>query len=130
MHPVIRTILQRLGLGLVTLFVVSLILFSSIGPIRQIWQDETVFSFFNLYRGDLARLREFGEYTQEPTGPAGGNPNADRFCGILANFENDNYLPNIGEVVYYFVTGESAGIEFDLGVDSSGNPRVNLFPCP
>jgi len=28
-HPVIRTILQRLGLGLVTLFVVSLILFSS-----------------------------------------------------------------------------------------------------
>jgi len=29
-HPVIRTILQRLGLGLVTLFVVSLILFSSI----------------------------------------------------------------------------------------------------
>ena len=30
MHPVIRTILQRLGLGLVTLFVVSLILFSSI----------------------------------------------------------------------------------------------------
>ena len=29
MHPVIRTILQRLGLGLVTLFVVSLILFSS-----------------------------------------------------------------------------------------------------
>ena len=30
MHPVVRTILQRLGLGLVTLFVVSLILFSSI----------------------------------------------------------------------------------------------------
>ncbi len=30
MHPVIRTVLQRLGLGLVTLFVVSLILFSSI----------------------------------------------------------------------------------------------------
>jgi len=29
-HPVIRTILQRLGLGLITLFVVSLILFSSI----------------------------------------------------------------------------------------------------
>ena len=30
MHPVVRTILQRLGLGLVTLFVVSLILFSSV----------------------------------------------------------------------------------------------------
>ncbi len=30
MHPVIRTVLQRLGLGLVTLFVVSLIIFSSI----------------------------------------------------------------------------------------------------
>ena len=30
MHPVVRTVLQRLGLGLVTLFVVSLILFSSI----------------------------------------------------------------------------------------------------
>jgi peptide/nickel transport system permease protein len=30
LHPVVRTILQRLGLGLVTLFVVSLILFSSI----------------------------------------------------------------------------------------------------
>ena len=30
LHPVVRTILQRLGLGLITLFVVSLILFSSI----------------------------------------------------------------------------------------------------
>lgn len=30
MHPVVRTVMQRLGLGLVTLFVVSLIIFSSI----------------------------------------------------------------------------------------------------
>ncbi|MFT5502805.1 MAG: peptide/nickel transport system permease protein [Gammaproteobacteria bacterium] len=30
MHPVIKTVLQRLGLGLITLFVVSLIIFSSI----------------------------------------------------------------------------------------------------
>ena len=30
MHPVVRTVLQRLGLGLVTLFVVSIIIFSSI----------------------------------------------------------------------------------------------------
>ena len=30
MHPVIRTILQRLGLGVITLFVVSLIIFSSL----------------------------------------------------------------------------------------------------
>jgi peptide/nickel transport system permease protein len=30
MHPVLRTVLQRLGLGLVTLFVVSIIIFSSI----------------------------------------------------------------------------------------------------
>ena len=30
MHPVLRTVLQRLGLGLVTLFVVSIIIFSSV----------------------------------------------------------------------------------------------------
>ena len=30
MHPLLRTVLQRLGLGLITLFVVSLIIFSAI----------------------------------------------------------------------------------------------------
>jgi len=30
MNPVLRTVLQRLGLGLVTLFVVSIVIFSSI----------------------------------------------------------------------------------------------------
>src|SRR4029453_18384062 len=30
MHPVVRTVLQRLGLGLVTLFLVSIIIFSSV----------------------------------------------------------------------------------------------------
>src|SRR5689334_116278 len=30
MHPLLRTVLQRLGLGFITLFVVSLIIFSSI----------------------------------------------------------------------------------------------------
>src|SRR5262245_15944723 len=30
MHPLLRTVLQRLGLGLITLFVVSLIIFSMI----------------------------------------------------------------------------------------------------
>ena len=30
MHPVLRTVLQRLGLGLVTLFIVSLVIFSAL----------------------------------------------------------------------------------------------------
>jgi len=30
MHPVIRTILQRLGLGIVTLLIVSLVIFISV----------------------------------------------------------------------------------------------------
>ena len=30
MHPILRTVLQRLGLGLLTLFVVSIIIFSSL----------------------------------------------------------------------------------------------------
>ncbi|MGE3877064.1 MAG: ABC transporter permease, partial [Parvibaculaceae bacterium] len=30
MHPLLRTVLQRLGLGFITLFVVSLIIFSAI----------------------------------------------------------------------------------------------------
>ena len=30
MHPVVRTVLQRLGFGLLTLFVVSLIIFASV----------------------------------------------------------------------------------------------------
>ena len=30
MHPVLRTVLQRLGLGLLTLFIVSIVIFSSL----------------------------------------------------------------------------------------------------
>ena len=30
MHPVLRTVLQRLGLGLVTLFIVSIVIFAAI----------------------------------------------------------------------------------------------------
>jgi peptide/nickel transport system permease protein len=30
MHPVLKTVLQRLGLGLVTLFVVSIVIFAAI----------------------------------------------------------------------------------------------------
>ena len=30
MHPILRTVLQRLGLGLLTLFIVSIVIFSSL----------------------------------------------------------------------------------------------------
>ena len=38
MHPVLRTVLQRLGLGLVTLFIVSIVIFAAIEMLPAGWR--------------------------------------------------------------------------------------------
>ncbi|ANM30230.1 hypothetical protein ABI59_12540 [Acidobacteria bacterium Mor1] len=91
------------------------------------WQDELTADSFNLYRGDLGRLRSEGAsaLTQEPDGAG-----ADRFCDLLQPFQADPYLPGAGEGVYYLVTLQSAGQESDPGFGSDGAPRGNPAPCP
>ena len=39
-------------------------------------------------------------------------------------------LPAPGEVVYYLVSGETAGVESAPGYDAAGSPRSNPAACP
>jgi hypothetical protein len=98
--------------------------FTGMTPTSQDWQDETVYSTFNLYRGDLAVLRATGEYTQDPT-PA----IVERFCDLPGSAATDSYTPPAGEGVFYLTTGNDPA-ESSLGVDSSGVERPNDHPCP
>jgi hypothetical protein len=90
------------------------------------WEREAGFDAFNLYRGDLATLRDYWfAYTQDPAwGPAGG-----RFCGLTEARAGDAHLPAPGKVTYYLVAGVAGGIEGTLGADSQGRERVNAYSC-
>ena len=57
-------------------------------------------------------------------------PPADRFCGMTSGTLVDTYVPPVGLVVYYLVSGEGAAGEGDLGTDGAGVPRPNHNPCP
>lgn len=90
------------------------------------WQSELGFTSWNLYRGDLAFLRQDGVYTQLP----GSNPLAERWCGLTATTTIDTDAPGgAHQVTFYLVTGVAAGVEGDLGTDSAGTPRPNEHPC-
>ena len=90
------------------------------------WQNEAGFERFNLYRGDLAVLRQTGEYTQDPAGV----PLAMRLCGLVSTAAADPIVPPAGSAVFYLVAGVSGGVEDGLGTDSAGVPRPNTHPCP
>jgi hypothetical protein len=90
------------------------------------WQAEAGFDSFNLYRGDLARLKSNGEHTQDPTTV----PLAARFCGLATPSVNDGVVPPVGQAVFYLVSGVANGVEGSLGSDSAGQPRSNPHPCP
>jgi hypothetical protein len=94
-------------------------------PAAQEWEEDSSFTSYNLYRGDLAVLRSTGRYSQDPTATA-----ADRFCDLTGTVESDSYSPAPGEAVFYLVTGSDGIAENGLGEDSWGNNRRNAYPCP
>lgn len=102
-----------------------LILFND-GPGYIEWQEETGFTSWNVYDGDLDVLKETGVYTQPP----GSNPLADRRCGETVPWVEDFDMPTVGKTVFSLVTGLASGVEGTLGQDSQGVARPNGNPCP
>ncbi|NIM00291.1 MAG: hypothetical protein GTN89_15570 [Acidobacteria bacterium] len=92
------------------------------------WQSMPTQDSFNLYRGSLQRLRNTGEYTQDP----GVEPMAAMICNILPSELpfNDGFVPAPGETAFYLPTLVISGWEGPLGADSTGLPRPNDHPCP
>ncbi len=89
------------------------------------WQDETGFSTWNVYSGDLAVLRGGGPYTQAP----GSNDLAQKSCGLLST-ELVVAAPAAGQAAFFLITGTAAGVESTLGTTSAGQTRPNTHPCP
>ena len=92
----------------------------------EAWQPDTVYSSFNLYRGDLDVLRNTGVYTQDPA----ADPLALRACSIYGSQFLDSLLPPPGKGLFFLVTGNCDMTESSLGTDSRGITRPNTFPCP
>lgn len=100
-------------------------------PENPEWQAEQGFDSWNLYRGDLAVLRNSCAaasclYTQAP----GSNPIANMECGLNKTWMEDAEVQMAGTTAYYLTTGVSGGIESGLGQDSVGTNRPNDNPCP
>jgi hypothetical protein len=90
------------------------------------WERESGFDSWNAYRGDLDRLKLTGVYTFEP----GSDPVANRFCDLDQPYLQDPFAPDAGQTAYYLVSGVDAGVEGNLGTDSSEETRFNDNPCP
>ncbi len=90
------------------------------------WQQESGFTSWNVYEGDLSVLRGTGEYTQQP----GSNPLAERHCGLGDPYVLDLGTPPPGSVKFALVTGVAGGVESGLGSNGAGVPRANTHPCP
>jgi hypothetical protein len=90
------------------------------------WQQESGFSSFNVYRGDLAVLRQSGLYTQDPSAV----PLARRDCGLPGTQLSDPLALATGQAIFWLVTGNGPGGESSLGTNSAGQPRPNTNPCP
>ncbi|MDH3783807.1 MAG: spondin domain-containing protein [Acidobacteriota bacterium] len=101
------------------------VLFTSVTRTSQSWQNDSAFSDYNVYRGNLQVLRGGGEYTQDP---AAGD--VETFCGVGTASLNDGYLPAPGSGVFYLVTGIVGTTEQSLGENSDGVSRPNSRPCP
>ncbi len=99
---------------------------SSADGSRIEWQPEVGFDSWNLYRGEMEALIAAGLYTQV----VGLPPLADRVCGQAEPFFDELTVPAPGQLVFYLVSGNSAGIEGGLGQDSNGMERPNTHPCP
>ena len=103
------------------------LIFLSMPASSTVWyQVEQGFYAFNIYRGDMHTLRATGIYTQDPEVV----PPAEQFCGRTTGALYDPYVPSLGRVVYYLVTGVGPSGEGSLGTRSNGTPRPNHNPCP
>jgi Putative metal-binding motif len=93
---------------------------------QVIWQHETGFGAFNVYRGSMSAFRATGQYTQDPAVVAG----AARFCGQPTTSLTDAANPPLGDSFFYLVTGVGPAGESSLGTNSAGIARTNAHPCP
>jgi hypothetical protein len=89
------------------------------------WDWEPGFLTFDLYRGDLDRLRATGESTQDPSVV----PLAYTLCGWEIPFNLDE-PPPVGKGVFYLVAAQTTTGYMGIGNDSAGHPRQNSHPCP
>ncbi len=102
------------------------------------WSDALARSRYDVYRGDWARFRTTGEYTQDPSAV----PAAARFCGLTAAGVTDAFTPAAGAMAFYLVTayrmvedGVTPGVavpmaEGPLGQDTAARMRENAHRCP
>jgi hypothetical protein len=79
----------------------GLILILSMDKTLLTWQDEQIVAPFTVYRGDLWRLHQFGEYVQSPA----DTPLAGEFSGLTTPSLEDATLPPPGGGMFYWVAG-------------------------
>lgn len=88
------------------------------------WISESFVDSYNLYRGDLAILKQLGTCTQDPATV----PLAARSCDVAGVVANDDVTLAPGQAVFYLITGNLYG-EGGLGTNSAGQLRPNTHPC-
>ncbi|HYV19435.1 MAG TPA: MopE-related protein [Verrucomicrobiae bacterium] len=94
-------------------------------PEQVEWDAEPGFFFYDVYRGDIDRLKATGESTQDPEVV----PLAGQVCGVTDSFLLDE-PPPAGKAVFYLVAVTTASGYQGIGNDSAGHPRNNAHPCP
>jgi hypothetical protein len=94
-------------------------------PDQVEWDAEPGFFFYDIYRGDIDRLKATGESTQDPDTV----PLAGQFCGMTDSFLLDE-PPPVGKAVFYLVAVTTSSGYQGIGNDSAGQPRFNAHPCP
>jgi hypothetical protein len=95
------------------------------GPEEVDWDSEPGFVFYDVYRGDIDRLKATGESTQDPAAV----PLAGFSCGQDMPFFLDDPPPP-GKGVFYLVAVTTSSGYQGIGDDSAGHPRNNAHPCP
>jgi hypothetical protein len=89
------------------------------------WSPE-LYSAYNVYRGNLMTLRSTGVSTQL----VGSHPLVAQNCNTADVSWSDSPFFAPGDFAFYLVTGEdAAGVEYDLGMDSTDTLRPNDNPC-
>jgi hypothetical protein len=92
------------------------------------WASEWWVPSYNLYRGDLAVLKQTGVYTQDPATV----PLATSSCDVAGNAVRDDVALATGQGVFYLVSGNYVDYgtrEGNLGTNSAGWLRPNTNPC-
>jgi len=95
-------------------------------PETIVYQRDTVFGAFNIYRGDLLTLRTPPHHmcTQNPDWG-----NGEHWCDETAGVLTDAWMPPVGSIIFYVATGSMTEGETFPGTDSAGRIRPHHFPC-